>query len=377
MTITLIVMKIVLIVSIMISMVFLVRCNVPEEEPGIRGEERRELFHCIPIREYAVIDEDSLNKGQVLLYKILQDTVTGEYVERFVRSFQPRKQVHIFGYVKLSDFTKAGRGIYYHDPHNGPKLLQYAGARIVKRVVKGDSPWAISEELENPDLIDRVHWDRMASNRDFIIDLDVLEAVGQWGETFDLPSENYRIIGIEVRKIVVKGSDEGEEGQRQNETFMKQQVVLEQDSLGRKYLAFYNVFENKMEDKQRKHLLHTLRPESQIYILGYERTVPELRAQGRGIFYVDPDSGAMLLEYEYARIVKRVVTGDSQWKIAKALGNISVANTMGGGIIHPGETFFVDLEILEAVGWSKKSFDLPDNTYRILGYPVSEVTLRE
>ena len=152
---------------------------------------------------------------------------------------------------------------------------------------------------------------------------------------------------------------------------------MEQDSLGRQYLAFYNVFEEKLEKQQRKHLLLTLRPENQVYILGYERIVPELRAQGRGIFYVDPDSGAMLLEYEYARIVKRIVKGDSQWKIAKALGNISVANTMGGGIIHPGETFFVDLEILEAVGWSQQSFDLPDNTYKILGYPVSEVILRE
>jgi hypothetical protein len=370
-------MKIVLIVFILISIVFLMSCNVPEEEQSIDVGERRGLLHCIPIREYAVIGEDSAHKGQIVLYKVLQDTLTDEYVERFVRSFQPRRQVYIFGYVELSDFTKAGRGIYYLDPQNGPKLLQYEGARIVKRVVKGDSPWTIAAELENPNLMDRVQWGEISPNRDFIIDLDVLEAVSQWGELFDLPSENYRIIGKEVRKIVVKGSDEGEEGQKENETFMKQQAVLEQDSLGRHYLAFYNVFEDNLKKQQRKYLLYTLIPDNQVYILGYERIVPELSAKGRGIFYVDPDSGAMLLEYEYARIVKRVVKGDSQWKIATELGNISTAKKISGDILHPGETFFIDLEILEAVGWSKQSFDLPDNTYRILGYPVSEVILRE
>ena len=361
----------------MIIILAVLGCEIPEEEPMFDTEAREKLLHCVPVREYATIEEDTSGQKQLSFYKVLRDTLTQECFERFVRSLKPKNQVYILGYVELSDFSRAGRGIYYIDPHIGPRLLQYQGARIVKRLVRGDSPWAIADDLGNPLLIDKINWGRILPGNDFVFDLDILDAVGYWGRTFDLPNTKYRIIGKEDGRVVVKGSESGEEGQRPNEIFIRQQAILEQGSGNERKISFFNVFEDRLNKKQRMHRVTSLILENQVYILGYERILPDLTAKGRGIFYVDPDSGAMLLEYGAAKIVKKIVKGDSQWKIAKALGNASLASKMRKEVIHPGDTLFVDFEILEAVGWSKQAFDLPNADYRIVGYTASEVVIKE
>lgn len=352
-------------------------CDTEKEETYLEMEERKKLFHCIPVREYATIEEDTSGQKQLSFYKVIRDTMTTECFERFVRSFKPKNQVYILGYVELSDFSKAGRGIYYVDPHSGPKLLQYEDARIVKRLVKGDSPWTIAEDLGNPLLVDKIRWGRTYPGRDFVVDFEILDAVCYWEQAFDLPNEKYRIIGEEINRVVVKGAESGEIGQKPNEIFIQQQAVLERARSGERKISFYNVFEDTLRRKRRKHCVESLMPDKQVYVIGYERILPELTAKGKGIFYVDPDSGGTLLEYRGAKIVKRVVRGDSQWKIAKDLGNVSLANKLRKGVIHPGDTLFVDCRILEAVGWSRQAFDLPSDEYWIIGYIVSEVVVKE
>ena len=368
-------MKAFFVITLMILLTVL-GCEKPEEEAILDAEAREKLLRSVPVSEYVTIETDASGQKQLSFYKVIRDTLTGEYFERFVRSFDPSKQVYVLGYVELSDFSRAGRGIYYVDPHTGPSLLRYEGTRLVKRLKKGDSPWTIAEDLGNPLLIDKIDWDRMSPGKDFVFDFDILDVVCYHGQTFDLPDRTYRIIGKEVDRLVVKGSERGEEGIQSGEIFIRQKAVLEQGE-GQRRISFCNIFEDPQTKEQRKHLVTSLKPDNQVIILGYERILPDLTARGKGIFYVDPDSGAMLLEYGGAMIVKRIVKGDSQWKIAKDLGNVSVAGKMRKGIIHPGDTLFIDCEILEAVGWSREKFDLPSSDYWIIGYEASEVVLKE
>lgn len=351
-------------------------CNIPEEEPILDSEERKRLLHCVPVRQYATIETDASGEKKIFFYSVIRDTSTNEYFERFVRSFKPKNQVFILGYVELSDFSMAGQGIFYVDPDSGPMLLRYEGARIVKRLVGGDSPWTIARALGNPSVADWIKRGGIYPGKDLVIDGDILEAVCYWGKAFNLPDKNYRIFGQRVRRVVVKGSDI-EEGQGPNEIFVRKYAILEKDTSRGQKLSFYNVFQDTLRKERREHFIWSLKPETQVYIVGYERILPELTARGRGIYYFDPGSDAILFDYEDARIVKRIVKSDSQWKIAKELGNVSLANKMTTGIIHPGDTLVIDFEILEAIGWSKEAFDLPNEDYWIIGERIGEVLIKE
>jgi hypothetical protein len=360
---------------IVVVLAFL-RCEMPEDEPLIDYEARKKRLHCIPIRQYATLETDTTGEQKLAHYSVIQDTLTKEYSEEHIRSFTPKKQVFILGHVELSDFSKAGRGIYYHDPGSSPKLFLYEGARIVKRLTKGDSPWTIAEDLGNPSLVDKIEWGRLLPGNDFVIDVDVLSAIPYWGHTFNLPGSHYSIIGTERRRVVIQGADDTEEGQQAGERFLRQEAVLRQVEPDRWEIALYNVFAETIEKKERQHHLRSIRPDNQVYVLGYERLLPELKAMGAGLYYNDPDTGPRLLDYYDAKIVKRIVKGDSPWKIAKALGNLDIVNALGTGVIHPGDTLMVDVDILEATGWTRQAFDLPSEDYRIIGTTVSTVILK-
>ena len=179
-----------------------------------------------------------------------------------------------------------------------------------------------------------------------------------------------------MRRVAVKGADDIEKGQQANELFVRQHAVLKEKEPGRSEIALYNVFTDTVTNKERRHHLGSFTPDHQVYILGHEHIASEMKAMGTGLYYHDPDSGPVLLDYYGARIIKRIVKGDSYWRIAKELGNLALVDKLGTGMIHPGDTLTVDFDILEAVGWSKQTFDLPSDHYRIIGRKVPTVILK-